>query len=113
MTLEETMTFIQSVNWLGCRPGLERITGLMRRLGDPQKDLRYVHITGTNGKGSTAAMLSAILQAAGYTVHLSTSAALQRTYQNQRQGYLRRRSVRHGGACKTGGGADERGPDRI
>lgn len=78
MTLEETMTFIQSANWLGCRPGLARITDLMRRLGDPQKELRYVHIAGTNGKGSTAAMLSAILGAAGYTVGLFTSPHLRR-----------------------------------
>lgn len=78
MTLEETMEFVQSVSWLGCRPGLERITDLMHRLGDPQKELRYIHITGTNGKGSTAAMLSSILTAAGYTVGLFTSPHLVR-----------------------------------
>ena len=68
MTLSETMEFIQAVSWLGCRPGLERITDLMHRLGDPQQSLRYIHITGTNGKGSTAAMLASILCKAGYTV---------------------------------------------
>lgn len=77
MTLKETMEFIQAVSWLGCRPGLERITDLMHRLGDPQQDLRYIHITGTNGKGSTAAMLAAILQEAGYTVGLFTSPHLR------------------------------------
>lgn len=77
MTLQETITFIQAASWLGCRPGLERIADLMHRLGDPQKELRFVHITGTNGKGSTAAMLSAILREAGYTVGLFTSPHLR------------------------------------
>ena len=71
------MEFIQSAGWLGCRPGLERITDLMERLGNPQKELRYVHITGTNGKGSTAAILSSILQQAGYRVGLFTSPHLR------------------------------------
>lgn len=65
MTLPETIQFIQATSWLGCQPGLTRITDLMHRLGDPQKKLRYIHITGTNGKGSTAAMLASILQEAG------------------------------------------------
>lgn len=73
MTMQETIAFIQAASWLGCRPGLERIADLMHRLGDPQKELRFVHITGTNGKGSTAAMLSAVLREAGYTVGLFTS----------------------------------------
>lgn len=77
MTLSEAMEFIQSAGWLGCRPGLERITDLMERLGNPQKELRYVHITGTNGKGSTAAILSSILQQAGYRVGLFTSPHLR------------------------------------
>ena len=77
MTLSETMEFVQAVSWLGCRPGLERISDLMHRLGDPQQALRYIHITGTNGKGSTAAMLAAILREAGYTVGLFTSPHLR------------------------------------
>lgn len=77
MTLSETMAFIQEVSWQGCRPGLERITDLMHRIGDPQKELRYIHITGTNGKGSTAAMLATILCKAGYTVGLFTSPHLR------------------------------------
>ncbi len=52
---------------------LERMRALVRLLGDPQDRLRIVHITGTKGKGSTAAMLAAILQAAGYRVGLFTS----------------------------------------
>lgn len=77
MTVQETISFIQAASWLGCCPGLERITDLMHRLGDPQKELRFIHITGTNGKGSTAAMLSAILRESGYTVGLFTSPHLR------------------------------------
>lgn len=47
------------------------------RLGDPQDGLQFVHIAGTNGKGSTAAMLASILRAAGYTTGLFTSPYLE------------------------------------
>jgi dihydrofolate synthase / folylpolyglutamate synthase len=52
---------------------LERMRALLRLLGDPHDRLRIVHITGTKGKGSTAAMLAAVLEAAGYRVGLFTS----------------------------------------
>ena len=52
---------------------LERMRAFLRRLGDPHDRLRIVHITGTKGKGSTAAMLGSVLQAAGYRVGLFTS----------------------------------------
>ena len=54
-------------------PGLEVMHSLMSRLGDPQRELRCVHIAGTNGKGSCAAMVSSILRAAGYRVGTYTS----------------------------------------
>lgn len=77
MDLNEALEFIQSVCWLGTKPGLERITELLSRLGDPQKQLKFVHITGTNGKGSVAAMLTATLNAAGYNVGRFTSPHLR------------------------------------
>ncbi|HVK19038.1 MAG TPA: bifunctional folylpolyglutamate synthase/dihydrofolate synthase, partial [Fimbriiglobus sp.] len=52
---------------------LERMRALLRLLGDPHDRLRVVHVTGTKGKGSTCAMLAAVLQAAGYRVGLFTS----------------------------------------
>ena len=73
MTYEETLDYIHSVCWKGSRPGLERITELCRRLGDPQKKLRFVHVAGTNGKGSTCAMLTSILMKAGKKVGTFTS----------------------------------------
>ena len=73
MTYEEALQYIHAVSWKGSRPGLSRITELMRRLGDPQNGLKYVHIVGTNGKGSTAAMLSSVLTRAGYRTGLFIS----------------------------------------
>ena len=57
---------------------LERARALLRLLGDPHDRLRIVHVTGTKGKGSTAAMLAAVLRAAGYRVGLFTSPHLVR-----------------------------------
>ncbi len=73
MTYEEAISYIHSVSWLGSRPGLERIKELCALIGDPQNSLKFVHIAGTNGKGSFSAMLSAVLKAAGYRVGAFTS----------------------------------------
>lgn len=79
MTYDEAIEFwYERINYevRSARPGdlkLERMRSLLRRLGDPQDRLRLVHVTGTKGKGSTAAMLASILRAAGYRVGLFTS----------------------------------------
>ena len=73
MTYEEALSYIHSVVWKGSRPGLTRITELLNLLGNPQKKLRFIHIAGTNGKGSTSAMTEAILRAAGYRTGLFVS----------------------------------------
>ena len=73
MTYQEAVEFITAANAKGSCPGLERIEELMSRLGDPQAAMRFVHVTGTNGKGSAATMLSSVLTAAGYRVGLYTS----------------------------------------
>ena len=73
MNIQESLDYINSVSWKGSVPGLDRITELMHKLGDPQDQLRFVHIGGTNGKGSTAAFLSNILRAAGYQTGLFIS----------------------------------------
>ena len=78
MTIEQAMELIHGVEWRGSRPGLTRVRELLHRLGDPQDGLQFVHIAGTNGKGSTAAMLASILRAAGYTTGLFTSPYLER-----------------------------------
>src|SRR5579883_67192 len=79
MTYDEAISFWYSrINYevRSARPAdlkLERMRALLRRLGDPQDRLRLVHVTGTKGKGSTCAMLAAILRAMGYRVGLFTS----------------------------------------
>ena len=68
MTYEQTLDYIHSTLKFGSKPGLSRIRALMEALGNPQDTLRYVHITGTNGKGSTTTMVSNILRQAGLRV---------------------------------------------
>lgn len=73
MKYNEALDYIHSVNWTFCKPGLERITALCAALGDPQTGMRFIHVAGTNGKGSFCAMTASILQSAGYKVGLFTS----------------------------------------
>lgn len=73
------LSWLESLLRFGMKPGLERTRELLSRLGNPhQAGYRMVHIGGTNGKGSTAAMVAAGLQAAGNRVGLYTSPALER-----------------------------------
>ncbi len=65
MNYTESLNYIHSLLRFGSRPGLERITELLHRLGDPQERLEIIHVAGTNGKGSTCTFLSNILRAAG------------------------------------------------
>ena len=78
MDYKEALAYIGGLRWYGSRPGLERIGALLEKLGDPQKKLKYVHIAGTNGKGSCAAMTASVLKAAGYRTGLFTSPYLFR-----------------------------------
>ena len=73
MNYQEALDWIHSLYRFGANLGLERVTRLMELLGNPQQQFRSVHIAGTNGKGSTAAFLAAMLQAEGYKVGLYTS----------------------------------------
>ena len=73
MTYTQALDYIHSTCWKGSRPGLSRTVELTNRLGNPQNSLKFIHVAGTNGKGSTSAMLAAVLQKAGYKVGLYTS----------------------------------------
>ncbi len=77
MTYEEALDYIHSVSWTFCKPGLDRITRLCEALGNPQEKLRFVHVAGTNGKGSFCAMLDAILRAEGMHTGRYTSPYLR------------------------------------
>ena len=68
MNYEQALAYINDYTWSTSRLGLDRTNELLKRLGDPQKKLKFVHVAGTNGKGSTCAMLGAILSEAGYRV---------------------------------------------
>lgn len=78
MTYEEALEYIHSVTWRGSRPGLERITELCEMMGNPQDNLKFIHIAGTNGKGSVSRMISSILEKSGYKVGLFTSPYIER-----------------------------------
>ncbi|MFQ5353347.1 MAG: bifunctional folylpolyglutamate synthase/dihydrofolate synthase [Thermodesulfobacteriota bacterium] len=75
---KETLDHLYSLTGLGIRPGLDNIKGLMKLLGNPERSLPAVHIAGTNGKGSTAAMIESVFREAGYRVGLYTSPHLTR-----------------------------------
>lgn len=73
LTYPETLDYLFALHRFGVKLGLEAITDILRRLGHPQHQYPTLHIAGTNGKGSSAAMVSAMLQAGGYRVGLYTS----------------------------------------
>nr|WP_231685667.1 folylpolyglutamate synthase/dihydrofolate synthase family protein [Phosphitispora fastidiosa] len=73
MNFDESIEFLRNLTKFGFNFGLNRIEELLRRLGNPQRELRVIHVGGTNGKGSTAAMIAGILQAAGHKTGMFTS----------------------------------------
>ena len=81
MNAEQAIAYIHSVCWKGSIPGLERTQTLLKLMGNPEKKLKFVHIAGTNGKGSTAAMTASILRKAGYRTGLYTSPYIYRFHE--------------------------------
>lgn len=73
MNFEQTVHYIENSMRFGCRPGLERTARLLELLGNPHKKVKFIHIAGTNGKGSTTAIISNILKHAGYKTGTYTS----------------------------------------
>jgi len=73
LTYPETLAYLFALHRFGVKLGLEAITNLLQRLDNPQRRYATLHIGGTNGKGSSAAMAAAMLQAGGYRVGLYTS----------------------------------------
>lgn len=78
MNYKEALDFIHSTYKFGSKLGLQNIGKLLELLDNPQKRLKFVHVAGTNGKGSTTAYISSILMAAGYKVGIYTSPFIQR-----------------------------------
>lgn len=73
MKYEEVMKYITEVGNFGSNYGLERTYKLLEHLGNPERDLKLIHIAGTNGKGSTTSMITEILMEEGYKVGMYTS----------------------------------------
>ncbi len=73
MNYEEALSYIHSLLVFGSMPGLERITELLKKLGNPQNELKFIHVAGTNGKGSVCTMLSEVYKASGLKTGLYTS----------------------------------------
>lgn len=68
MNYKEALSFVEEISSLGIVPGLDSIAALCEELGNPQEELKFIHIAGTNGKGSVLAYISTILKCAGYRV---------------------------------------------
>lgn len=79
MKYDKAIEYIEECNKAGIVPGLDSIKELCARLGNPQDSLKFIHIAGTNGKGSTLAYISTILKTAGYKVGRYVSPTI-RTY---------------------------------
>ena len=79
MTYRDAVYKINSLLRFGMKPGLERIQALLDRMGNPQKQLKFVHVAGTNGKGSACALLSSVLREAGYQALQSSMTAAPQT----------------------------------
>jgi len=77
MDYQSALDYISSFGRFGSRPGLERMQWVLERLGHPEADLHFIHVGGTNGKGSTTALIHNILHAAGYRVGMYTSPYLE------------------------------------
>lgn len=73
MTYQQAMEKINSRLLFGMKPGLERMRALMERLGNPQDRVKFVHVCGTNGKGSVCALVSSVLRESGCRTGLNTS----------------------------------------
>lgn len=78
MDYKEALAYLNAVEFFGSKPGLERMAAMLDALGNPQNGMKFVHVAGTNGKGSCAAMTASVLKAAGYKTGLYTSPYLYR-----------------------------------
>jgi len=76
--IRSDLDYLYSLNGRGIKPGLERVQKLLNELGNPQEHLKIIHVAGTNGKGSTCAIIASLLRSAGLRVGLYTSPHLLR-----------------------------------
>jgi dihydrofolate synthase/folylpolyglutamate synthase len=84
MSKNAVLQYLTGQSWRGRNPGLDRIKNLLERMGNPQNELQFIHVAGTNGKGSTSSMIASVLQSAGYKTGLFTSPYLHRFHERIR-----------------------------
>ena len=77
MNYNEAMNYIHEVGNFGSNYGLERTNRILELLGNPHKKLKLIHVAGTNGKGSTTAMITELLKGKGFKVGMYTSPFLE------------------------------------
>lgn len=78
MNYNEALEYIENTAKFGMNLGLDRVMKLLECMGNPHKNLRCIHVAGTNGKGSVTSMISSIIEEVGYKVGMYTSPHLQR-----------------------------------
>ena len=78
MNYQQSIDYLEKKVGFASVPGLSRIQALLERMGNPQEQLRCIHIAGTNGKGSASALLSSILMENGFRVGVYTSPHLEK-----------------------------------
>ena len=81
MNVNEAVAYIHGLYRKNAVPGLHRMRKMLSMMGDPQKKLKFIHVAGTNGKGSTASMTASILAKAGYKTGLFTSPYIYRFHE--------------------------------
>ena len=77
MSMEKVISYVNTNRGDGQKESLDRLYTLLEKLGNPHKNLKYIHITGTNGKGSTASMFQSVFQESNLSVGLFTSPHLE------------------------------------
>lgn len=98
MNIREAKEYIEELEQLGSKPGLSRVVDLCTRLGNPQNDLKFIHVAGTNGKGSVSTYVSYILWKAGIKVGRFTSPAV---VEYQERYWISGRNVSQAALCRN------------
>ena len=102
MTYEQAISWIDSRQWSGTGKGIVRSGKLLALLENPHKKLKFIHVAGTNGKGSVSACLSKILTVAGYRTGLQRPDHVQRR-RDRGRGFCADRGAGTGSGGKNGG----------
>src|SRR5439155_1100255 len=103
MTYAEAIEYLYKLRWFGAKLGLANTLQLAEMVGNPQERLRFIHVAGTNGKGSTCAMLESVYRTGGLRVGLFTSPhliAFGERIQVNRQNISEEEIVRQGGELR-------------